>query len=89
MLIVCPNCAATYRLAPAALGAGRPVRCARCKTEWFAQGAGDADAAPAEAIPPIDDDDVIDAHAQERGHDHPAPPEAEAFAPPAAPKRRP
>ncbi|GLK77751.1 thioredoxin [Methylopila jiangsuensis] len=89
MLIVCPNCAATYRLAPAALGAGRPVRCARCKTEWYAQGSGETVAeAPAEAIQPIDDD-VIDAHAEERSQERRDPQEAEALVPARASKRRP
>jgi predicted Zn finger-like uncharacterized protein len=37
MLIVCPNCATSYMVEPAALGSGgRTVRCARCKTTWFA-----------------------------------------------------
>lgn len=36
MLIVCPSCATTYQIAPAALGAGRTVRCAQCKGTWFA-----------------------------------------------------
>jgi predicted Zn finger-like uncharacterized protein len=39
MLIVCPNCASSYMIDPAAVGlAGRTVRCARCKTSWFAGG---------------------------------------------------
>jgi predicted Zn finger-like uncharacterized protein len=43
MLIVCPNCATSYTIEPSSLGsAGRTVRCARCKTTWF------ADATPAE-----------------------------------------
>jgi len=38
MLIVCPTCATTYQLAPAAIGeAGRSVRCANCKNTWFAE----------------------------------------------------
>jgi predicted Zn finger-like uncharacterized protein len=37
MLIVCPSCATTYHIGPAALGAGRNVRCAQCKDTWFAQ----------------------------------------------------
>ena len=45
MLIVCPACSASYRLAPQALGGGRKVRCARCRTEWYAD-------APPEAKPP-------------------------------------
>jgi predicted Zn finger-like uncharacterized protein len=37
LLIVCPNCATSYRIDPASLGpGGRTVRCARCKTTWFA-----------------------------------------------------
>src|SRR3954465_3173038 len=36
MLIVCPTCTTTYQVAPAALGAGRHVRCAGCKNTWFA-----------------------------------------------------
>ncbi len=32
--IVCPSCAATYDVPEAALAPGRPVRCARCGTEW-------------------------------------------------------
>lgn len=39
MLIVCPNCSTSYAIEPASLGAaGRSVRCARCKTTWFADG---------------------------------------------------
>jgi len=39
MLIVCPSCATSYLLDPASVGsAGRAVRCARCKTTWFAGG---------------------------------------------------
>jgi predicted Zn finger-like uncharacterized protein len=37
MLIVCPNCATSYMVDPTSLGSGgRTVRCARCKTTWFA-----------------------------------------------------
>ena len=40
MLIACPNCSTSYKIDPASLGeAGRTVRCARCKTKWFAAGA--------------------------------------------------
>lgn len=36
MLIVCPNCATSYMIDPASVGAaGRSVRCARCKSTWF------------------------------------------------------
>ena len=38
MLIVCPNCATSYMIDPASVGpAGRAVRCARCKSTWFAR----------------------------------------------------
>ena len=37
MLIVCPNCATSYMIDPASVGpGGRTVRCARCRTTWFA-----------------------------------------------------
>lgn len=37
MLIVCPQCAASYQVAPSSLGQdGRSVRCANCHTIWFA-----------------------------------------------------
>lgn len=40
MLIVCPNCATSYMIDPASVGAGgRMVRCARCKSTWFADAA--------------------------------------------------
>ena len=39
MLIVCPSCTTSYQIDPASVGpAGRMVRCARCKTTWFAGG---------------------------------------------------
>lgn len=38
MLIVCPNCATSYDVDAAKLGAdGRLVRCARCRTQWLAK----------------------------------------------------
>jgi predicted Zn finger-like uncharacterized protein len=43
MLIVCPSCATSYMIDPAAVGPdGRGVRCARCKTTWFAGGPAQA-----------------------------------------------
>lgn len=37
MQIVCPNCATSYWVEPASLGAaGRSVRCVRCRSVWFA-----------------------------------------------------
>ena len=45
MLIACPNCSTSYMIDPASLGeAGRTVRCARCKTTWFASKPEMADA---------------------------------------------
>src|SRR5690348_15952973 len=39
MLIVCPNCSTSYTVEQGSLGpAGRTVRCARCKSTWFAGG---------------------------------------------------
>jgi predicted Zn finger-like uncharacterized protein len=38
-MIVCPSCATSYMVDPASLGpSGRAVRCARCKSTWFAGG---------------------------------------------------
>jgi predicted Zn finger-like uncharacterized protein len=37
MQIVCPNCETAYQVEPSSVGAGgRSVRCARCRTVWFA-----------------------------------------------------
>lgn len=37
MLIVCPSCATSYQVSAASLGgSGRSVRCAKCRTVWFA-----------------------------------------------------
>src|SRR5919108_2913119 len=60
MLIVCPTCATSYRVQATAIGAtGREVRCARCRTLWFAAGEAEVeeawpehDAAPAAAVAP-------------------------------------
>ena len=65
MLIVCPNCSTSYTIEPTSLGAGgRTVRCARCKTTWFADtsnnppemtavGAGTADESEAQGSPGV------------------------------------
>jgi predicted Zn finger-like uncharacterized protein len=56
MLIVCPNCTTGYEVKSDALGgAGRTVRCAHCRKEWFAVAPSDAAtraAVPAAAAPP-------------------------------------
>jgi predicted Zn finger-like uncharacterized protein len=36
MLIVCPSCATSYSLTPDQLGAGRSLRCAKCRETWHA-----------------------------------------------------
>jgi predicted Zn finger-like uncharacterized protein len=44
MQLACPSCHTAFRVDPAALGAaGRHVRCARCRTTWFAR--------PEDAVP--------------------------------------
>lgn len=65
MLIVCPNCSTSYTIEPASLGeGGRTVRCARCKTTWFADtsnsppemtavGEGTADESEAQGSPGV------------------------------------
>ncbi len=64
MLIVCPNCATSYLIEPTSVGsAGRTVRCARCKTTWFA-------AAPKQAndVTAFVDGVIAEAEAQTGGH---------------------
>jgi predicted Zn finger-like uncharacterized protein len=36
MILGCPNCGARFRVASQALGAGRRVRCSRCRHQWQA-----------------------------------------------------
>src|SRR5262245_30116968 len=63
MLIVCPTCATTYQIAPAALGeTGRSVRCASCKDTWFAtpEVPAAAVAAPAVEQPPAKEPEPIE-----------------------------
>ncbi len=66
MTIICPSCEASYQIAPDTLGGGRKVRCARCRTEWFAEAVAEADAGSLEpgTLEPIfglDDAVAIDA----------------------------
>jgi predicted Zn finger-like uncharacterized protein len=73
MLIACPNCSTSYAIEAGSLGsAGRTVRCARCKTTWF------ADVSPAETMALADGAiDQSDAHESpgvirpDRGSNHP------------------
>jgi predicted Zn finger-like uncharacterized protein len=82
MLIVCPSCATSYMIDPAALApAGRTVRCARCKVTWFA-------AAPAAAPEPTKfvDDAFAEVEMQSAGGSLTEPPRPAADAmPPSAP----
>src|SRR5262245_5966521 len=49
MLIVCPNCATSYRVEPSSLGAaGRSGRCVRGRTVWFVRGPEAPPATPAD-----------------------------------------
>jgi predicted Zn finger-like uncharacterized protein len=63
MLIICPSCATSYLLEPASVGpAGRAVRCARCKTTWFAEGPK-----PAPAVTTFVDNVIAEAETQFAG----------------------
>jgi predicted Zn finger-like uncharacterized protein len=63
MLIVCPNCATSYLIDPASVGsAGRTVRCARCKTTWFA-----ASQKPANDVSAFVNGVIAEAEAQANG----------------------
>jgi predicted Zn finger-like uncharacterized protein len=76
MLIVCPNCATSYRVEPASLGAaGRSVRCVRCRSVWFAH-----DSSALTAVAEGFRDDLTTAGASEATEQHEFPSEA----PPAA-----
>lgn len=68
MLLTCPACSSSYRVAPGSLGGGRTVRCARCRVEWFAQDRrpNDDGSPPVEAALVDAEDDVIDAFEPER-----------------------
>jgi predicted Zn finger-like uncharacterized protein len=66
MLIVCPNCATSYLINPESVGpTGRAVRCARCKTTWFASATNKApDAAKASDVSAFVDSVIAEAEAQ-------------------------
>lgn len=79
MLIVCPNCATSYLIEPTSVGsAGRTVRCARCKTTWFA-----AAPKPANDVTAFVDGVIAEAEAQNSGQTGGQ--SAEQFRPPAPP----
>lgn len=75
MLIICPNCATSYLIDPTSVGsAGRTVRCARCKTTWFA-----STPKPVNDVSAFVDGVIAEAEAQANGQtpsqtDYPAPP---------------
>lgn len=89
MLIVCPNCATSYVIDATSVGpGGRMVRCARCKSTWFAGAAKtDVDAfvdgviAEAEAeqhggpLPPAQQQQPTEHAAEDFGHEAPPPAE--------------
>ena len=76
MLIVCPSCATSYVIEPASVGpAGRAVRCARCKTVWFAGGPKSASAVTA-----FVDGVIAEAEAQAAGLIDAVAPEGDPFA---------
>jgi predicted Zn finger-like uncharacterized protein len=67
MLIVCPNCATSYMIDPASVGAaGRSVRCARCKSTWFvaAKSAATPPAPSAPAVSAFVDSVIAEAEAE-------------------------
>lgn len=79
MLIVCPNCATSYMIDPASVGAaGRSVRCARCKTTWFA--APKSETEP-RAVSAFVDGVIAEAEAETNGNR--AAPQGESRPPPA------
>ena len=51
MIIACPACATRYVVPDSAIGVGgRTVRCAKCKHNWFQEGAPLAQSAPAPVV---------------------------------------
>lgn len=73
MLIVCPNCATSYMIDPTSVGpAGRAVRCARCKTTWFAGAAN-----PGSGVTAFVDGVIAEAEAESgEPHSEQSPPDA-------------
>lgn len=56
--IACPSCEATYRVPAESLGAGRNVRCQRCRQEWFATGSAIEAAEPETQAPDLPETDA-------------------------------
>ncbi len=68
MRLVCPSCAAGFEVNPSALEPnGRTVRCAACKTTWFAHAPSlvlaEAGPEPAAPMPSVSAEDRADHHA--------------------------
>jgi predicted Zn finger-like uncharacterized protein len=79
MHIICPNCAASYQVSAAALGAaGRQVRCLRCRSIWLQQPQAEV---PPLAVTPVAGDTVAAFQSELRNE---AAPQAAAEAPPPA-----
>lgn len=78
MLIVCPSCASTYSLTPEQLGAGRRLRCAACRHEWFATPPEDAPAAAPGADAAAFDSISVEATSTSATPDAPDDPSAQA-----------
>jgi predicted Zn finger-like uncharacterized protein len=66
MLILCPNCASSYKVAPNKLGAaGRSVRCVRCRTVWFATAQSEEPAPAATNLFAADEPEAASAGAEQ------------------------
>lgn len=66
MLVTCPSCRSSYRLADTALAKGRMLRCARCSMQWFEPGSDesgefDETTLPPEPIMAFDDEAPVEA----------------------------
>lgn len=54
MRVTCPNCSAAYEVPEATIGAGRKLRCARCRHDWRVEPpTPPAAPAPTAAAPPM------------------------------------
>ena len=66
MLITCPSCASQYTIDADRVGAGgRTVRCAACRTAWFATADPDPDAASSSDEPLVGEAVTADAWIEE------------------------
>ncbi len=58
MRIDCPSCAATYEVPDLRLKPGKPVRCARCGSDWVPEGEAEEDHPPEAVEPPPTEADL-------------------------------